>query len=472
MSKRLLWITAIVAACALRLVYPGNVPWIADEPELVMRAVQFNEAGVLADTGNLGSKGLRYGPLPTWIYQFFLLFTHDPVAIVVLRVMLVSAVTAASLMWLSATLKLHRWFVVAMMLSPYLWFYSRLIWDSNFAMPLCALATAAYADFLSRGRPWTLLLTLACFAAMMLVHPMSAAFVLGVGAHMLLRQRRALWQYRWRIVVVMIVAFVVALPYMRVTPFLITDMDPEPNVPRLPGWFDTLWGARYITATGLDYFFNATWRGAMGDIMGGCYRAAVVVSALGHALAWLGGLFAIGRWLGANPVPRDEVALAMLLVVAVQSPINGLSARYGLPQYFNATWIAMAMLAWLMMTRIAEARPNFGGALVGLHAAALGAVTLILILHIQATGGTRDTRFGPTLTQQMRVARQRAAFDRDSTMREQHLPFFLNSPRALEALDELVDRPARVRAPAVLSVNYVSDNPADAHLTLTVDGKR
>jgi len=39
----------------------------------------------LARGGLWGNFGIRYGPLPTWIYQALLLLSHDPVTLVAIR---------------------------------------------------------------------------------------------------------------------------------------------------------------------------------------------------------------------------------------------------------------------------------------------------------------------------------------------------------------------------------------------------
>src|SRR4029077_3000920 len=92
-----------------------------------------------------------YGPLPTWLYQALLLVTHDLVTMVVLHVLLLLLTTGLALRWLARSLSLWPWFAVIPLLSPYTWFYSRVLWDNTLLLPLTTLALAGYAAYLSSG---------------------------------------------------------------------------------------------------------------------------------------------------------------------------------------------------------------------------------------------------------------------------------------------------------------------------------
>ncbi len=466
------WGVAILAALALRMVWPANVPWVADEPYLIRSAIEANEQGRISVMGNLGSKGFRYGPLPLWVYQVFTVLTRDPVRLVMMRVVLVSAITMVSLVWLARTLKLHRGYVIVILLGPYLWYYSRLLWDSTFAMPLCVLATAAYVHYLDRKRPAALLTALACLPALMMIHPMSIAFVAGMSLHSLGFKRAALWRYRWRIVTLIIAATAVCWPYVSRTllPALTIDTGAEPDRSRLPGLVFPLLGARYLSGVGLNWFYADAWQAAMPPVRSAIYRVAVIMSAVAYALSWLGLAITLVRWRrlwrrreGANV--RDHAALLAVMIIAAQIPVNAWPARYGLPQYYNATWIAAALLAWMAVNAIAARSRILAHGLVGAHGLALAAVIICLLLHIGATGGTRDVGHGPTLAVQLDIARRRARYDPASKLHTR-IDFFIKSPRSLRLLDELTPRPATLKPPTALLLRYTNDDPADAHLTI------
>ena len=89
-------VVALCAACLVPLIWPGDIPFINDEPQLIANALRANAEGRLASIGLMGTYGFSYGPLPTWIYQMLLTATRDLVAVTVLHALLMSTVTGAA----------------------------------------------------------------------------------------------------------------------------------------------------------------------------------------------------------------------------------------------------------------------------------------------------------------------------------------------------------------------------------------
>jgi len=168
-------LASLVAACVLPVIWPGDIPFINDEPMLVINAVRANRAGSLAEMGLRGTFGFTYGPFPTWVYQALTAITHDLVVLSALHAALLAATTAGALWWLSRSLRLWPWFAVVPLLSPYFWFFARLLWDNPFLIPLGALAIAGYAAQLSSESSWGLRVAVAAMIAGLLVHLMSIA---------------------------------------------------------------------------------------------------------------------------------------------------------------------------------------------------------------------------------------------------------------------------------------------------------
>lgn len=473
MSKRrmlIVWIALLVFAWALRLVNPGNVPFGADESQLIEMALDANEQGRLAGHGVLGSSGATYGPLPVWIYQLMLVFTHDPVKMGVMRSVMVTALTLASLIWLALTLRLSRWLIAAFMLSPFLWFYSRQLWDNSFNVPLCALATAAYVDFLNRRRAWALLLAIACCPLMLMVHPMAAAFVAALGMHMLIFQRQALWLNRWRVAAVVILGLV--LLHRQIYELWVRPPVTPEHRQGLDGFWFAFSGPGHFSGVGLDSFFNDDWLAAMGARMSMIWRTAVMLSMLAFAICWTGMALAAVRWINLRrlreqPSLRDHAALLGLCVVVAQLLLNGLTKTWGHPQYFNATWIAFALLAWLTVNWLIAMQPVVAHGMTAVWAASLAVIVIVLHLHLQTTAGTRDTHHGPTLAAQIAVARQIAAYDANSKL-STNLAFFHNARLALPTLVRLQPRPAQPLPAATLQVQFARDDPGNARLRLIV----
>src|SRR5687767_6749123 len=119
----------LLAALGPAVIWPGDTPWMNDEPAQIAKAFHANQARTLEHRGLKGSLGIHYGPLPTQIYQAMLLVTHDPIKLVLIRATLCSGATALALLWLSRTLRLTPWFAACVVLAPYVWLWTRTLWD-------------------------------------------------------------------------------------------------------------------------------------------------------------------------------------------------------------------------------------------------------------------------------------------------------------------------------------------------------
>lgn len=159
--RRGLWLLTLALACGLSLLFPGDAPWINDEPLLLGSALTATNAHALASHG-IFSRGIYYGPAPTWFYQALLLFSHDPLVLVVVHAAVLSLTTALALAWLAREYRFSLWFVPIVACSPYLWLYNRLLWDNTFNIALSMLALTSYATFVSRRSRPALLLAVAC----------------------------------------------------------------------------------------------------------------------------------------------------------------------------------------------------------------------------------------------------------------------------------------------------------------------
>jgi len=463
------WITLLVGVCALGLIDPGSAPFGADESELINYAIKANEAGRLAEHGVLGTRRLHYGPVPVWFYQLALRFTHDLVKISIMRTVLVTLVTVLSLIWLASTLRLHRWFIAALMLSPFLWFYSRQLWDNSFNVPLCALAAASYVDFLNRRRPWTLLLAMACPPVMLLIHPMAAALAAALAAHMLIFQRQALWRYRWQVGFMLIIGAAFIRPLLM--DLWILEPSELPHRQGINGWWYALSGPSHFSGVGLSSFFQKPWHDAMGQSMATTFRTAIAISTIAFALCWTGGAVTILRWTlllrhREQPNLRDHAACLALMTIVAQLVLNGMTKTWGHPQYFNATWIAFAIMAWLSVNRIASIRPAAAHSVIAIYATSLAGIIVVLLIHLNQTAGTRDTHHGPTLNAQLQLAREIARYDSQSKITTD-IKFFHNARQAIPTLQRLASPAQHPLKPAILHVEFASDNPANARLKLT-----
>ena len=168
--KTLLGVFLVLLSMLPLVLWPEDVSWCIDEPRLVAAAWHANNDGHLAAHGLYGNFGVCYGPVPTQIYQLLLAITHDPGTVVLLRALLTAAITGASLLWLGRALNLPCWFAAAVLVSPQITNYHRILWDASFTIPIGALALAAFVNFARTRRPWPLRIAIAASLEITLIH--------------------------------------------------------------------------------------------------------------------------------------------------------------------------------------------------------------------------------------------------------------------------------------------------------------
>lgn len=464
-APRITWLVAVAVACATVAWAPGDAPFINDEPALLDIALQHNAAGGLASFSLHGSRGARYGPVAVWLYQGMLLVTHDILAIVVLRALTFMVVLAVALSWLARSAGLPRSWVPVLLVSPYLWFYARHLWDNSFCIPFSALTFAAYASFLARPRRLTLTLAIFIATACVIIHLMSLALVLPLFVHLVATQRAYLWKTR-------AVPLVPALVLVAVTgESWLALLEVSPTVARGVAHLDALWfatlGARFSTAGGLDYFFGDAWTQRF---LGGPVTIAVVVSQMiGYGLCAWGMALAVGlarRALreGAPWSPRAHLAALSLGVWWTQTALNLATATSFHPHYYNATWICFLFFGWLGLERAFER--GLGPYVVALHGSVLASALAIVAFGIHVTHGTRTLGYGIALREQLDLARRVARADPGTPIQTdiEQLRLYRHALAVLVQLrapSPSADVPRRT-----FSVRFASSDPSDARIRI------
>jgi 4-amino-4-deoxy-L-arabinose transferase-like glycosyltransferase len=456
-------IAITVALGSLPLLWIGNVCFTVDEPVLIEKALSANAAGRLEVIGLEGSRGFPYGPVPTWIYQALLAVTHDLVWVAALRCALSCAVIVASLSWLARSLTLPPAFAWVLVLSPYLWFYGRILWDNPMLLPLSSLVLASTIAFLKQPRTWKLVLTFGCLLAMSLIHLMSVAIAVPVALYLLLTERRALLRAWLPLGVVLAVTVLAVWPYLETLATRQVGPGSGPRF-RLESMGFAWQAARFISATGLDYHFRDGWPERF--LFPGASWFVVLTGVVAHGLFGLGVVVAARTILKGKRSQglelRRRAAVLLLAIVFGQMAVNMATATFNHPHYYNATWIAAAVLVWLgadTIWRYTAARAVFVG-----HALMLAAATLGIAWNMRKHGGDQRT-YGPTLSNQVAVGREIAALRPSEVLLTGR--YFERRPRGPYAAMLLsgYDRPGS--GPRVV-VHPLSDDLDDGRIGMTI----
>ena len=385
-----------------------DIPWINDEPQLILKALAANADGVLAQSGLTGSFGVAYSPIVVWLYQGTLYLTSNIFAIALLKTgfsLLLLYVGAAVL---QRETKLVLPGVLLIFSSPYIWFYNRIVWDNVFLIPLSLLLLALLASFLNRPTAWKVyLLGLLCVLCLH-VHLMALIPILALVVTLAMARRRQLLS-EWKWYLPTLVGAVLLL-----TPYLVSlkGQVVASSAMHSAGLFDSLrnaWtGFRFFSHWQFDHIFH------------GYYDAPVLVVGLGLTLVFSGALFLAGlvrgmrRWLlvirgrGAA-LASDWVNLYALSTIVLMMAFFVVTRAIDFPHYFNASWCAYLIFIWNGLDLV-WSRVKWAGAAYFVFLMVTVSLTFSLLEKVHRSHGDKSIYYGPTLQSQVAVARSIAPY--------------------------------------------------------------
>jgi hypothetical protein len=430
-------------------VFPGDAPWINDEPRLILNALTANEGHRLAKIGIEGSVGLRYGPVPTWIYQALLSVSHNLELLVVLRASMTMIASAVGLTWLARGLRVSSWFVPLSLASPYLWFYSRSLWDNTFLIPLAALTIGGYIAFLGNRRTGFLLFAAACGLIMPLIHLMAIAVVVPLFVHASIFARRELWRARYALLALLLLGLTAGYGYFS---WLIDNHSRVERAGNLVAATFPFIGGRWLSAISLDEFFQNSYRAIVsGSVV---LDIARTISVAMLPAVWVGILLATVEVRSRSDDRREEL-IFLLMILAGQMVLSGVTGAVGPAHYFNATWPVFAALGWLSLDRLlAFRRSRWLPATIGVS---LVIVVAAMIARIHRLGGTRGDAYGPVLSNQMEIARELNRAGSNSRM-ETDVDNFRRFPAGFAVLRRLATPATRLStSDTTLTVRFIGE---------------
>jgi hypothetical protein len=473
-------IAAIAVLVILTVLRPGDGPFVNDESILMEYALRYNHtAGNLygfhlpftpCPYGLVGTVGARYGPLPAWTDQLFLLFTRDPITMLAIRAFVCAAVSAIALLWLCRTLGWTPWLAVLTMCSPWLWIYARQLWDNDLGVPLCAMTLAPYADFLLTRRAWAAALAILCGFMMVLIHFMSLALIVPLALHLLIFGRRHIKKLDAAAIAIISLTLLLAIiswPYW----YYLWNYTQLGHVSPRPGWIGwvyPLYGGQELTLGMGKIMPGDGWQdGASRLLIVFITIARFITLFIALPAVWIGmilGLPHARRGLSSNLAqPVDHLCLIGWAVFVAQIFLDGLSRISFAPDYFNATWIVYIFFAWIAIQRLQIFSRRFATGLFSFQAALLVICTFIIAVTIACNGGTQSDEYGLTLSNQLAAVRQIAQCG-PKTPLEVNVPQWQRHPLALRVLQELTPSSANPAPANSLIAQPQSAWPGDAHI--------
>jgi hypothetical protein len=463
--------TYAAALCvAFTLLFPGDIGWVNDEPAFMLAANRANHDHALAAQVLRGSLGQQYSPLPIWFYQALLLATPNPIQVALIKNALTLALMVTGLSFLARRLSLERWPVLLVLLSPWLFHWSRAIWDNNLLIPASLWLWCLTLAFWQEPRARTLVAAAAVAAVMVHIHPMSLCLLLPWAAVLLVFSGG--WMRRnWLAPAVALAGAALACAPYLATLFKGGDAGPKPppsSTPLLSGLLEPKLFTGWPLVEGIPEIFQAG-SGMPREAL----LATVWVSSLAFAACALGALASVrALWRRRREIrawtPSERLhALAIATIVATWAVFAATKLDAHL-HHFNGVWFAYLLPAWALIDGLAKGGARWIRAVVGVQLASLAVLLVAFVAFVHEHGGTRSFTYGTTLGSQMGVARTVLQYSPQSTIRSsvQNLQYF---PHELQSLIELLgpsERPKGSLPLAELRIHY-GDDPRDARLYVT-----
>jgi len=388
--------------------WPGDIPWNTDEAHLISNAMLANHNRTLATHGLLGSFGATYGPVPTWIYQFFLLWTHNLVAISLFKNLLSLLILFVALYLISSRLNLDKYPILLVFLSPYLYIYNRQLWDNCFLIPFSALLLLFYTLFsLYRSRLYFLIIMLLS-VVLIHIHLMSGFLLAPLLAVILLFERHWL-KVNWGWATIgLLLSFTISLPYLLTAA---TQLHPQQlhRASFVSSLVNGVAGAKFFSFIGLGERF-------LPEIYSNAFIlplpitiGLVTVSACGLIFFLAGLVLSIRRIIKLNRnlsdySTIDKLALLCLLCIAASTLFMVVTRSGHHPHYYNATWFSYYFFLWQGAARALSRKKT--AVVYGVYFASMAILLACAVSFIHINGGNRHIYYGATLQNQIDVARR------------------------------------------------------------------
>ena len=222
-------------------------------------------------------------------------------------------------------------------------------------------------------------------------------------------------------------------------------MKPAEDLSAWRGWVYPLLGAHHISAAGLGSNLGSDWLYTLPGPAPYMVMAAQTFTLLSYLAVWGGIVLAFVMLAGLKfqkekVTPASHVAVVALGTVICQSIMDGVLRIYDGPHYFNATWVAYAVLAWVFVTAICDRYAKNSvlvRAMIPTYTVAMAVVLGAMIYKVARDSGCRDIDYGTSLASQIEAAEQVSKFSADSP-KMISVPQWARSPWALNVLGELL----------------------------------
>lgn len=400
----LLWAAGLLL---LRFLFPGTTLFVLDEPLFQAKAAAALREGIFPLTSfRASSLPLPYGGGALWFYMLLKLVSSSQIFVVLAHVTLQ---VAGVLLFLRVIARAYgretmHWCAPLVASSPLLFLFSRHPWDNTLFIPLGSLCLFLLQEIQTRRRLWLAAALGLAVGYALNIHLMFGPVALALGLTLLI-------SFGWRYAFLFCAAAGFSLLPYGLAAWGESSFSGAGSERWGDGrnlwWlflratlFPSLYGSRLFFDQVKESFFAFSWLGFFYrvDLFGWFGKVAVWVSA--------GFVFRELLWRRKTAAPVDPLrlfaAMALLLGIFVYQFLNIATE----PHYFNPLWwAAFVGIAWAISALRGRWRVAFLASLVG-AALVNSAFDVEALAYLRRNHGTRGTRFGVSLGEQLRVMRE------------------------------------------------------------------
>ncbi len=417
MSKQTrIFLILALAVVALYFIFPGDIPFISDSPDTIRKALQANDAGELARQGTMGSFGVSYHAVSTWIYQALLRVTHDLERMVLVKTVISLVLTLSGLVYIGNRLKFNWLPVLLMLLSPFLYMYHRVLWDNVWMIPASIWLFAAYVLYTQTFKPVALVLGVAMGVFMFHIHPMAAWFCVAWGLTMLIFHAKKLKRKGWTATIILVAGAALSAPYIyhliegwRKGGRFVEHQETSWMTP-----IKCIFGGSMFSFVGFFEHYGLNVAGPASVLPGVLVQGLIILTAIAIVVFLVGCVIGIQRIRQTlaqrhSIMLQEQLVVLALLAIVCNTAFFTITGQRFVPQYHNAIWIAHFYLLWYGFHALLEWRPKPFTILLGVQAAAMLVLLVNHMIFVHVNGGNRYHTYGATLANQVQVAETVAA---------------------------------------------------------------
>lgn len=416
-NQNLLIVPFLLIAIVVRLIFPGDAPFILDEPHFLELGLKFKETLNPMIWGMKGKMGLLYGPYTSWFFGALFFITDNLIHMVFLKSLIITAMTFTCCWWLKNLLtNFQTLFLLPVFGSLFLLMDARHLWELN--IPSTIVAFTFYIAFIKYERLSYLVVSVVFLSFALLTHLMCLPLVLAIVLHFFIYKWTWILQNKLKLLLLAGIVLLLNGPYFYyLLNFFMGERTPSNSKLDMRAFVYALNVGRLFTTHDFSYFLGKNWMKlhTLPDFLNSFIAVASGITWLAYPVSWFG-IFKVFQ-LNFQKIKKsnflyslkglnlkEQVLLLSLAVVVFHLLLSFYSELRGHPHYYNGVWPAGLVLFWFGLENFWNKKYFQQVYLVYCSTLFFYLIHCAYVIH--NNGGSRSVHYGPTLSNQYALAQE------------------------------------------------------------------